>query len=534
MCILCKNKKTNLPIVNNELLVQTEIDRAGLSNIYNISNTLAFCNETFKNPLYNLDGATKATSAFTTTSCSGITTASTYSTTACTAVYNFSEIDDFTLTFNITGNTQYTGYTGDFCYHTFDISNFLTQEKDYVVKQDSVLSDCFIYSAITGNTLVETINVGELPRKDAQYLIKDYNLFYTKNCQDKLRINTFDLTTQPIDTIFSEGWYFITVVNPEPPVFGLVINSPLVDSTTLITESPELVEGQTSVFKINGIPLNNKILLYVNGIQLTEGMDWVILPENSRLIEITSGALEPGRDIITVTYLNLSRDTENIFNLNEDYLQLDSMVVNTITTDVVYSGAVRPSVNYNTVRSRQEVLLTSAIKDFSNIIFTVNGVRLSINKDYYLSSSDSRRLIIDPSGSIDLGDSVSIFYLTKETNDYLDLGYYRSLKPGITWSVPSSYERYLSKNGKFLLQVTTGSDTNFDTPIQNKFVDFEQLNNVYTAELDELPTNLGENFLVRVYFFKDYPILFNNIITTRSVSNIASFRVNINFSKNSY
>lgn len=533
MCILCKNKKTNLPIVNTGLLEQTEVDRAGLSNIYNISNTLAFCNETFKNPLYTLDGAAKATSAFTTTACSGITTASTYSTTGCTAVYNFSEIDDFTLTFNITGNTQYTGYTGDFCYHTFDISK-LPRDKDYVLKKDSVLSNCFIFSAITGNTVIETINTVDLPNKDAQYLIKDYNFFYTKNCQDKLRINTFDLTTQPIETLFSDGWYFITVTNPDKPAIGLEINSTLLDSTILRTETPELVEGQTSVFKINGIPLNNKMLVYVNGVQLTEGLDWVSLPSSNGLIEITSGILKPSRDIVSVTYLNLSRDTEDIFNLNEQYLQMDAMIVTGITTDVTYSGAPRPSVNYNTVKSRQEVLLTSSIKGQSDILFVVNGVTLTINKDYYLSSSDNRRLIIDPSGSIDIGDSVSIFYLTDSLNDLLDLGYFRTLTPSITWSVPNSYEKYLSKNGKFLLQVTTGSDTNFDTPIQNKFVDFEQLNNIYTEGLDELPTNVGEKFLVRVYFFKDYPILYNNIITTRSVSNIATFKVNINFSKNSY
>lgn len=533
MCILCKNKKTNLPIVDTGLLAQTEVDRNGLSNIYNISNTLAFCNETFKNPLYDLVGAVKATSAYTTTACSGITTASTYTTTGCTAVYNFSEIDDFTLTFNITGNTQYTGYTGDFCYHTFDISGLLT-DRDYVTKQDSVLSDCFIFSGITGNTVMETINTSELPHKDAQYLIKDYNFFYTKNCQDKLRINTFDLTTQPIDTLFSDGWYFITVTNPDKPNIGVTVNPTLVDSTILRTETPELVEGQTSVFKINGIPLNNKMLVYVNGIQLTEGLDWVSLPENARLIEITSGILEPSKDIISVTYLNLSRDTEDIFNLNEDYLQIDAMVVTGTTTDVDYSAATRPSINYNTVKSRQEVLLTSSIKGLSDIIFVVNGVTLAVNKDYYLSSSDDRRLIMDPSGSIQVGDAISLFYLTDNSNNLFNIGYFRTLTPSITWSVPSSYEKYLSKNGKFLLQVTTESDINFDTPIQSRLVDFQQLNNIYTEVLDELPTNVGEKFLVRVYFFKDYHILFNNIITTRNVSDTATFKVNINFSKNSY
>lgn len=533
MCILCKNKKTDLPIVNTEAIIQSDVDRKGLSNIYNISNTLAFCNETFKNPTYNLNGATKATSAYTTTACSGITTASTYNTTGCTAVYNFSEIDNFTLTFNITGNTEYTGYTGNFCYNTFDIEK-LPRDRDYIINKDSVLSDCFIYSAITGNTIVETINVGELPLKDAQYIINDYNLFYTKNCQDKLRINTFGLSTQLKENLFTDGWYFITVINPDKPSMGLVVNPTLVDSTILTTESPQPVEGQTSVFKINGIPLNNKMLLYVNGVQLTEGLDWVSLPDYVGLIELTSDVIEPSKDTIMVTYLNLTRDTEDIFNLNEDYLQTDAFIVTGITTDITSSGATRPSVNYNTIKSRQEILLTSPIKGLSDIILVINGIRLNVNKDYFLSTSDNRKLIMSPNGTININDAISVFYLTDDSSSLFDMGYFRSLTPTLTWSVPASYEQYLSKNGKFLLQITTESDINFDTPVQSKFIDFEQLNNLYESTLDELPTNVGEKFLCRVYFFKDYPILFNNTITTRSVSNTAIFSVNINFSKNSY
>ena len=285
---------------------------------------------------------------------------------------------------------------------------------------------------------------------------------------------------------------------------------------------------------MGGIPLNNKMIVAVNGVQLTEGLDWISLPENVGLIEIISGTLNPQRDILTVTYLDLQRDTEDIFNLNEDFVELDAFMVTGITTDVTYTAATRPSVNLNTVKSRQEVLTTKPMVTDSFIIFVVNGVRLTENVDYFRSSSDNRRLIMDPSSTINVGDAISIFYLTDDSSELFDNGFFRTLKPTLNWYTPESYEQYQSNKGQFLLQVTTASDTNFESPIQQKFVDFDKLNSFYEQELDELPTDQGEKFLYRVYFFKDYTILFGNTITTRNVSQTGTFKVNVAFGKNSY
>lgn len=530
MCILCKNKKTNIPIVNTDNAIQLDVDRSGLSNVYNISNQVAFCDEVFKNPLYYMNGAVKATTGYTTTACSGITTASTYSISGCSAVYNLSEIDDFDLTFNITGNTEYTGYTGDFCYHIFPL---VTRDKNYVTKNDAELTNCFKFSGITGNTVISNIGINDLPKEDKQYFIKDFNKFKTKNCPTKLSINTFDLTTQPLDQLYETGWYFTTVINPDKPLLSQANNSNLVNSSVITTEIAQIVDGQTSVFKVNGIPLNNKMVVYVNGIQLTEGPDWEALTENVGLIRLKSASLEPNKDVVMIMYLNLTRDTEDIFNLNEDYLNTDAFIVSTILTGAT-SATTTPVLNYNPTKNRQEVLLTKAIKNESSLLFVVNGVTLNRNVDYYISSSDNKKLIMDPKTILKIGDAISAFYLTDESSELFDLGIFRTLKPTISWFTPETYNQFLSKNGKFLLQVTTKSDTNFNNPIQQIFVDYVQNQTNYSQELNELPTNKGENFIYRVYFFKDYNILFNNTITTRNVSDIGTFRVNINYSKNSY
>lgn len=546
MCILCKNKKNEIPEVDVDILIQQDVDRDGLSNIYNIGNQVGVCNEVFMDPLYYMDGTIKPTTGYTTTACSGYTTGDTYSVSGCSAVYNLSEIDDFGITFNITGNTAYTGYTGQFCYHTFDLFN-LGQDIDYITQFDSVISNCFDYSGITGNTIVDTIGVDKLPYADAQYFIQDYNKFFTQECPTKLLINTFDLTTQFTADTYSNGWYFVTTINPESATITQNDNIDLSDNAVLRTENIELFEGMTTVFTIKGTPLNNEMIVHVNGIQLLNGVDWESISGQTGAFEILTGELEPTKDILTVTYLTLINQASlgdidvgsefpDIYNLNEIYLKLDSFIVNSITTGTTTATTITttPIVNYNPTKNRQEILLTAPIRSLSSIIFVVNGVRLTKNIDYYISRTDNRKLILDVNTIIKLDDDISIFYYTDESEFYTELGYFRTDTPTIEWNVPISYSAYTSDNGKFLVQVTTRDDNQFLTPVQQKFVDYEQGVYDYTTELDPLPTNLGQKFLVRVYFFKDYHILFDNVITTRSVSNIASFSINSEYIENTY
>jgi hypothetical protein len=532
MCILCKNKKTKIPTVDLTAVQQTSVDRKGLSNVYNINNDLIYTDEVFLSPAYNVSGATKPVSGITTTNCSGPFTGNTYSVSGCTFVYNLSEIDDINLVFDITGNTQYTGYTGDFCYYTFDLG-LLPKDRDFVTKRDAIMGDCFDYVSITGNTINEIIYKGELPIKDAQYLLKDYNIFTTNSFTQNLKINTFDLTTQPTQSIFDEGWYFVTVTNPEKPTILLNTATNISQDSRLVTEVAALLPDETNIFKVEGRALNNKFIVYVNGIQLTEGFDWNPVFGYNGVFELIDSVIEPTKDIVMVTYITYEGNIEDVFNFSENYLNVDSSVVSSITTGVT-SGVTALTVNYNNIQNRQEILLTKNILEGSSVIFSVNGVRLTENVEYFKSTTNSSKLILGLGYNITVGDSISIFYYTNNNGGFLELGSYRTLTPTIYWYVPDSYQNYLSSDGLFLVQVTTKNDTSFSNPIQAKYVDFNRVENSYNVLLDQLPTNLGENFLVRVYFFKDYHILFNNIVTTRAISEIAGFSVNTNYAENTY
>ncbi len=116
----------------------------------------------------------------------------------------------------------------------------------------------------------------------------------------------------------------------------------------------DLAEGQTTIFQIKGKPMGNQFLVTINGVQLTEGQDYITIPDYVGMFEIVNGELEPFLDTLTVTYINNTMNGEDIYNLNEDYLQKDSFIVTGITNDTTTSASTRQSINYNPTRERKE------------------------------------------------------------------------------------------------------------------------------------------------------------------------------------
>ena len=291
MGFLCKTKKNKY--------LDNPLDRdLGLSNIYNIKSETNFCFEAFNGPTYNLSGATKPLTG-NTSPCSG-------SPTNCYAVYNFSEIDDFNLTFNFTGSTDYTGYTGSFCYNIYNRNKFTL---DAATKRlDSVSSDyskCVEFSAITSSTISEVISLGNLPFTNTDYMLRSYYKFTPKDCV-KREINTFTSGSQLNKFNFDFDWYFITVTDPEPPSI-VDTSEDLISSVNLVQERIDGGRFQ-NFFELANQPIGNKINLYVNGVRLSYGLDFTLdtslFPRTNPIVNIFSGNIG-ARDIITVLWMIL-------------------------------------------------------------------------------------------------------------------------------------------------------------------------------------------------------------------------------------
>ena len=499
LCEIKKGKFLDKPIYRD----------LGLSNIYNVNSTTNFCFEPFEGPTYNLSGATKPITG-NTTPCSGTPT-------NCNAVYNLSEIDDFNLIFNFTGATDYTGYSGNFCYKIFD-------RKDYTLKRptkslnnvNEVTSNCINFSAITSSTISEIFTKGlSLPFTNTDYMLRSYYQFTPKNCSNN-EIDTWETSIQLNDFNFQQDWYFITIKNPPTPK----IRTEFVEEFEKVVLKQEIIVADNfkNNFTLANQPIDNVINLYVNGIRLTETKDYVLdtstFPTTPPVVKIISDNIS-SRDIITVTYLVGPQSfLSSLGQLRNDFFEIETFQVTGFTTNVTASTV--NIVNNNTVKGTQEAFLQNDVDGRSNVVVVVNGKTLAQNLEYYLSTTTKNKIIFNPNNSlIKKDDILSFWYFKTKLNDDTDLGTLRENKVPIKWSVnPLPEERY--NTGEFILEVTETSDTNWTSLFYTKTIKYVSGSYGYEDLVENLTVN--KDFKFRVIFKKTYKnILDEDIINSSEV-----------------
>lgn len=499
MGFLCKTKKNKY--------LDNPLDRdLGLSNIYNIKSETNFCFEAFNGPTYNLSGATKPLTG-NTSPCSG-------SPTNCYAVYNFSEIDDFNLTFNFTGSTDYTGYTGSFCYNIYNRNKFTL---DAATKRlDSVSSDyskCVEFSAITSSTISEVISLGNLPFTNTDYMLRSYYKFTPKDCV-KREINTFTSGSQLNKFNFDFDWYFITVTDPEPPSI-VDTSEDLISSVNLVQERIDGGRFQ-NFFELANQPIGNKINLYVNGVRLSYGLDFTLdtslFPRTNPIVNIFSGNIG-ARDIITVVYLVGPQSFQQAIGVSRnDLFEIDTFQVTGFTTNVTASTV--NIVNNNTVKGTQEVFLTHDFDYNSNIVAVVNGVTLLENLEYYKSSTTPNKIILNPNNTvIKQGDILSFWYFKVKFSEDNDLGTLDKDSVLLNWKTEPIREQ-LYNTGQFIVEVTEESDTNWTSLFYTNTIDYVDNVTVYEQNVTNLDVNKDYKF--RIIFEKTYKNILDEDIKTSS------------------
>ena len=510
MGFLCKIEK--------EKYLDKSLDRdLGLSNIYNINTNTNFCFETFKGPTYFLSGATKPLTG-TTAPCSGTPT-------NCYAVYNLSEVDNINLTFNFTGSTDYTGYTGNFCYKIFDRNYFdlETQNITKLLKTNSLIPDenvayqeCFNFSAITSSTISSDISIGELPKANTDYMLRSYYEFTGKDCLNK-KINTWESSIQYQSFDFNQDWYFITVTNPDKPQIN-PLQQKIIDSVEIKQETPPAFLFQDA-YQLNNIPLNFKVNLYINGILLTDGVDYLVdtsqFPKTNPIIKLISGTVSE-RDIINIIYLIGPQSSLTVEgNAKNDLFEIESFLVTGFTESI--TASTTNIVNQNPTKGTQEVFLKYEFDPESNIVASINGTALIEDVEYYKSSTTPNKLIMNPHfTTIKKNDILSFWYFKIRLDEDNNLGTLDKNSIPLQWQVnPLSGNRNYT-SGFFTLEVTETSDTDWVSLFLSKKIDYNFNEIVYTYDVTDLEVNKDYKF--RVIYNKIYKnILKEEIITSSEV-----------------
>ena len=176
-------------------------------------------------------------------------------------------------------------------------------------------------------------------------------------------------------------------------------------------------------------------------------------------------------------------------------------------------------VIYNTGTTKYEYWLD--LPSRGDVIITVNGQTLSNNIDYYVSSSDSRRIIF--TDVLIVGDIINAYYNSVVGNNLINYPSYQ-----IGWKIPPPKNNM----GFFTVEVANYGDTNFVTPIFSGITLYQTNNDNYFTNV-VFSGNYGDKYIYRVKNQKNYYTVLGELIYTINYSDTIPLTINTN-SLNNY
>lgn len=413
------------------------------------------------------------------------------------------------ITFNFTGNTDvFTATSASFKYSIYKYNTGLG-----IFTVPSVYnSEAISYSAFSGtNILQQSVPISALTF-DNQYVVKGfYEFIATTDYLNRLgkKIDTSIYAQYGDYQLYNPhlDYYIVGVTKAESPTF---VNTSLTSLTysnnttlqqqvifvddyleylTLHTTSPSTTDygpnnatGSTyfrtgSVFVLQNT-YRGDVFVTLNGLTLAKGIDYTLSGQTLTMLgPITNG------DIITIVYTRDGGTT----TLISEAVEIDSSIPSGPT-----NGQSNNKYYYNTTTGKYEIYTNNEPLPASNIMIILNGITLLRDIDYYQSTTNKNRIILN--GTIVTGDIVNIIYYPRAT-----------MINGITEA--NTYIRWVIKtppqdvNGQFVVQY--GTDPTFTTYSVNSIVPYVAGNTAYDTILN-LTGSVGTNVFYRIKNEKNY------------------------------
>lgn len=559
MGFLCLNLDSQLEVPETTQQNQNEARDLGLDNVFTVNTEINFCIESFTGPQYYVTGATKLNSLTPNSGCttgftssfsnvltcpsgytvsagtafcyyvSGVTTATTSAITLSLgntlATYNLDYTPDFDVRFIFTGNTDFTGYTGNFCYKIYPKQYFKVSPpiSIFLPGQESI-STCIPFEEITGLTATQNFSISSnIPKTWNEYLIRPYYTFESAVCNPGQSYNMWDITTQTNLFNNNTDYYFMTVVNPPTPILQgpelpprqeiNFIQDILLSNGLPGPQGPQAINNQLNYFVLRDLPVSQNIMLFLNGVKLTEGADYNLIFYNGLLappvVEITIAPIKI-TDWLVANYL-VGPPNPLSGQLNQWFV--NTIFVSTITTDV--NPGFVASINYNSVTGNQEMFLTQPFDPTNAIFLTINGVEMVENQQFFKSTTVNNKIIFDPAymNPIVIGDVVSVFTVSSSIVPILsNYGQLSTNQFTASWSVPTTISSNVVSN--FRLQMALQSDSGYTSVIYQTTLPFVSGVANYAHTITSIPLNNDYRF--RVINEAVYTGYLNNKIKTCS------------------
>jgi hypothetical protein len=518
MNLSCTPKKPT-PTPQARVVQATNRD-IGLSNIFNVNTSVTPCIEDYTSPTYTMSGACAVTTT-------GLTITS-------DCIHNLSDIDSFDITFDFTGSTQYTGYTGEFCYTLIgELNTPLFNQR------------CISYGDITGSSWTNTITkYDDLRFIDNEYRIRTWDKFKTKECIvtgetiDRIIIGGSNPSTLTIDTSnygpidLDKDWYISTIKNPTKPNLDFIPQNALENLVFRNEQLTSTING-ASQFTLNHNPVGGVVVLSVNGITVNSN-DYTI---DGTLVTMNGGITMESTDVITA-YYNSSSVSAGDLLLLEERAQLEMFSVTGIVTGV--TATTTNIVNYNPDSNRLEVFLQQDIDPATSPTVTINGIDIVYEVDVFKSNVVDNKLVFNTGVPIQVGDIISIYYYYTGVNNPGDLGKLRIDTPEISWTAPinelptlSPTQVFQQSNGIFVVEITDKLDTGYTSIIKSGTTNYNNNTSGYNLVVGPITSTSVDDYIYRIRFIKNYSTsIIPNTYTTESISDNGSFRLDWDYISN--
>lgn len=394
----------------------------------------------------------------------------------------------------------------------------------YFDKDDIILdkgSDYVLYQKIPYSSL----------NLDGDYLIKGYFLGDVLTDYGKRLGQTIDTSEYKFGSdnryynrLSGRDWYFSANYKAETPIISLSTptNSEL-GTLRVISEYISCQSATTATTICNtgttyvlGSDINGDVLISLNGEVLSADIDYTLSSSTLsngqfvRTVELFTGTTTG--DVLTYAYVT----NGDANNFRYETIDIDSPIVSGIT-----GGQGDNVVYYNTTTGKYELYTELTPTSNNNIYITINGATLANNIDYYRSTSNQKRIILQ--GAIFSGDVINIYYnsLANVADDIYTATH------TINWTIdnaPQAINGFFTvevSNFKSLSAITQSATTNYVVNQQN-----------YTSNL----TFSGDVNTVQYYRIKntkEYRTMCGDKIISEAYSEIIPITIRFN-SINSY
>ncbi len=391
-------------------------------------------------------------------------------------------------------------FTGEIYKYDQTIEEFTTSSVNTFNFDYSTLS-----ASTTNLTSIPLDNIGE-----GEFIMKGYwgydintlvskQLGRRKNSIDTYkRGNEYNLYNSETD------WYFINVFTADNPLFMNNDAPAPVSINSLVVNSEFTKSGQTDYF-IQGL---SDPIVSLNGSVLMKNVEYSAI--TSGVTPIVRLTFEPlPKQILTYAYVKQGQEGDLFADV---YFTPPTIKSGTTTerldTDRVY---------YNTEHQKFEFWLQSS--PGSAVIFSLNGNVLARDIEYYLSTSDNRRIILE--GTLKPKDVIEAFYTPTVSN----IGLIFSNRPVIAWSIGNEP---INNSGIFTIEYTSEDDTNFENILYSFTTSHRVGEKSYSLETYLKNAKAGDIFLYRIKNEKFYKPIKGEIIYTYAISDTIKVEIATN------